>query len=74
MNLLKNRAADPRTVNLAGEDPCESCQEVHLPVPHKKVSAHDCQTLWHTLEMDIFQLPVGDEVLHCVLFVDCDRA
>ena len=70
MSLLKNRGVDPRIVNLAREHRCESCQEVHLPVPHKKVSAHDCQTLWHTLQMDIFQLPVGEEILHCVLFVD----
>ena len=68
--MLKSRGADPRVVKLALEHRCDDCMEVHLPVPHKKVSMHTTETLWHTMQMDIGQFPFEETVIHVLFMID----
>lgn len=68
--MLKSRGADPRVVKLAMEHRCDDCMEVHLPVPHKKVSMHTTETLWHTMQMDIGQFPYEEQVIHVLFMID----
>ena len=70
MNCLKARGVDPKIVKLAGEIRCDECQEVHLPTPHSKTTLHGTHILWHTMQMDIAQLPYGDQMVHVLLMVD----
>lgn len=72
MNTLRARGADPRIVELAQNHQCDDCKEIALPVPHRHVTLHQCTTLWHTLQIDIAQLPVANEVVH--FLVMCDEA
>ena len=70
MNCLKARGVDPRIIQLASEHRCDDCKEVHLPPPHRKVTLHDSHVLWHTLQVDIGQLNVGEITLHIMIMVD----
>ena len=72
MNTLRARGADPQIVELAQNHQCDDCKEIALPVPHRHVTLHQCTTLWHTLQIDIAQLPVANEVVH--FLVMCDGA
>ena len=69
-NMLKSRGVDSRVVELAKEHVCDECQEVRLPHPHKTVSLHGTHVLWHTVQVDICQVPYQQEVLHVLLMVD----
>ena len=70
VNMLKARGVDPRLIKLASELKCDDCMEVHLPVPHKSVSMHNCEILWHTMQMDIAQIPYKDIIVHALIMVD----
>ena len=71
-NMLKARGVDPRMLELALGHQCDDCMEIKLPTPHKSVSFHTTEVLWHTVQIDVGQIPVGDITLH-VLFM-CDEA
>lgn len=55
---------------MARELKCDSCQEVRLPKPAGHVSLQKCDTLWHTLQMDMAQIKYKDQVLHVLFLVD----
>ena len=67
---LKSRGVDRRLVQLAYEHRCDDCKEVHLPVPHRNVTFHQTETLWHTLQVDIGQFPFEDIVVHVLFMID----
>ena len=69
-NMLRARGVDPRMVRLAGEHQCDDCMEVKLPKPHLGVTLHSCDTLWHTMQMDVGQLFYGNLVIHFLLMMD----
>lgn len=69
-NTLKARGVDRRLVQLAYEHRCDDCKEVHLPVPHRNVTLHQTETLWHTLQVDIGQFPFQDIVVHVMFMID----
>ena len=69
-SMLRARGADPRLLKLALGLQCDECMEVRLPVPHRNVTLHGSETLWHTVQMDGAQVAVGDQVLHVLIFVD----
>ena len=70
VSTLKARGVDPRVLVLAREFKCDDCMEVQLPVPHRDVSLHQSEVLWHTLQADLAQLNYGDEVIHFMLMID----
>ena len=70
VNTLKARGVDSRVLSLAREFKCDDCHEIHLPVPHRSVTLHQCEILWHTVQVDIGQLPVGEQVVHFMLMID----
>ena len=69
-NLLKARGVDPRFLPLALSHDCDECREIRLPVPHRNVSLHTTEVLWHTLQIDVGQIPLKDLTLHVLFCVD----
>ena len=69
-NMLKARGVGHRILTLAKEHRCEDCQEIKLPVPHKGVSLHGSETLWHTVQVDIGHFQVGPDTISVLFFID----
>ena len=70
VNCLRARGVPKHVLDLAKEHKCDSCHEVKLPQPHSKVSFNKTELLWHTIQMDIGQLKVGQQVVHFLLVMD----
>ena len=70
VNCLKARGVPKHVLEIAKEHTCDSCHEVRLAKPHGKVSLQKCETLWHTVQMDIGQLKIGKSVLHFLMVMD----
>lgn len=64
VSCLRARGVPRIVLALAKEHKCDSCQEVRLPTPHQKVTLSKAEVLWHTLQIDMGQVRVGDEVIH----------
>ena len=69
-NMLKARGVDKRVLALAKELRCDDCMEIKLPAPHMGVSLHTCDTLWHTVQVDVGYFTVGSQVVAVLFMID----
>lgn len=70
VNCLRARGVPKHVLELAKEHKCDACQEVRLPKPKGHVSLEKCETIWHTLQMDVGQFRYRDQVVHVLFMVD----
>ena len=61
---------DHRVLALAKEHRCDDCMEIKLPVPHMGVSLHTCETLWHTVQVDIGHFTLGSQIVSVLFMLD----